>query len=169
MQVWDSFSLNKGNAVQVSFIIWKLEITFWSNFKMPKSGKPQKGNWFMVAFLELQKYLLLNIGFKMFDHRKYPTDSFMSVCFIHVSQWSLSSQQCWYPLGEGPLPWCCTWEAVMGQEQCSQARVPGFISLYSNLLYLWPWSSYLGSLWIHCPLITMKINNSICFIWLLRV
>ena len=84
MQVWDSFSLNKGNAIQVNFIIWELEITFWSNFKMPKSGKPQKRNLFTVAFLELQKYLLLNVGFKMFDRRKYPAGTYMLASGLSV-------------------------------------------------------------------------------------
>lgn len=101
MQVCDSLSLNKGNAVQVNFIIWELEITFWSNFKMPKSGKPQKRNLFTVAFLELQKYLLLNVGFKMFDRRKHPADCFMPVCF--GTCWPVVS---WFaavlvPAGEG--------------------------------------------------------------------
>lgn len=106
MRVQNSFNLNKGNAVQDSFIIRKLEIAFWSNFKMPKCGKPKRRNWFTVAFLELQKYLFLNVvGFKMFDCSKYPTNhSFMSTCFTRISQQSLSSQWCWCPLREGPSP-----------------------------------------------------------------
>ena len=51
---------------------------------MPKSGKPQKRNSFTVAFIELQKYLLLNVGFKMFDRRKYPAGTYMLASGLSV-------------------------------------------------------------------------------------
>lgn len=51
---------------------------------MPKSGKPQKRNLSTVAFIELQKYLLLNVGFKMFDRRKYPAGTYMLASGLSV-------------------------------------------------------------------------------------
>lgn len=142
---------------------------FLVKFQMPKSGKPQKGNWFMVAFLESYRSIFLNIGFKMFDHRKYPTDS-LCLCasymlasglLVHSSVGTHSGRVLCLDAAPERLWW--------DRSNAHKPECLGSFPYIPTYFYLWPWSSYLGSLWIHCPLITMKINNSICFIGLLRV
>lgn len=168
MKVWNSFNLNKGNAVQDNFITWKLEITFCSNFKTPKCGKLSEEELKWYSFLKLQKSILLSERIIMVNIQQI-IHFYTFICFIHVSSLfstvTVATEQGLLPLMAG-VSERRTPRADLQHCLGSPSAWVQFLILALAFLVM-PGKLFMLSMKPSSPLY-MEMDNSICFIALLR-
>lgn len=118
-----------GNSVQDNFIIWELEIRFWSNFKMPNVGNFEKRNWPAVSISRVRKV-----------HSFVCEIHIYCVCvFAHVHVYVVPSESR-FSLFNMWVPWMEPCIVKDGLHQLSHLPSPNTGSFSMRVSKYFPWS-----------------------------